>query len=194
MVRSCSCTTCTQPPRAHTQQRTRTNTHTHTRTHAHTHTHTSAPGLGFLVCINWVQNFLRNFSNWVHCLLRTLETWLLTFESLFVILCCLFFQRKKNELSNLQALSPLTLWPTSMLFFHQSHLDLALSSAVFFFLRYLRPLCKRHVASHTLCERVTGASVPRTRSARHAQFIAPSFFLFPVKVILSLYWDSIKTL
>ncbi len=135
-------------------------------------------------------DFCKNCSDDIDYWLRTYVTRLLTFESLSVILFCLFFQTSKPELNNLRLPGWFTPSTTSILFLHHKHLDLVLSFCqVFFFSRYLRPPWKRHSrVARPLCTRHECTLSTPTRHPWRAprvtlKFFPPSFpfsfFFFP---------------
>ena len=133
-------------------------------------------------------DFCTNCSDDIDCWLRTYVTRLLTFESLSVILCCVFIQTSKPELHNLKVFSSrddlLLRRPRCSSFItHTSTLFCHFVKFFFFTMppssveasQSRRPSSVHASRVHTYRTHTT----PVTRSARHAQFFPPflSFFL-----------------
>ena len=138
-------------------------------------------------------DFCTNCSDDIDCWLRTYVTRLLTFESLSVILCCLFFQTSKPELNDLKVFSSrddlLLRRPRCSSFI--THTSTLFCHFVKFFFFHDASVLRGSVtvASPVLCTRVTGVHVPHLKDTRdtlrvsHSIF-SPLPFLFPSSFFL----------
>ena len=114
-------------------------------------------------------DFCTNCSDDIDCWLRTYVTRLLTFESLSVILCCVFIQTSKPELKNLKVFSSrddlLLRRPRCSSFITHTSTLFCHFVKFFFFSRCLRPPWKRHSrVARPLC---TCHGCTRTGPTRH---------------------------
>ena len=138
-------------------------------------------------------DFSTNCSDDIDCWLRTYVTRLLTFESLSVILCCVFIQTSKPELKNLKVFSSrddlLLRRPRCSSFI--THTSTLFCHFVKFFFFHDASVLRGSVtvASPVLCARVTGAHVPHPHGTRDTlrasrSIFSPLPFLFPSSFFL----------